>query len=203
MSITGGLVTFEQSRKLAEYENRKVLVTFNVTNEQGAEGEVSRALDIAKGLVYGALGLTVAPTPPPQAVITGEVIPPAKTTTKKGKAKDAVPDPAAMGDAPAQQQTADPASVVDVAAVAGSAPAAAGAPDPLAFLNAAPAAPITDKQLAEATMKKNAELLPKHKEASRKLIGDHLGKFVAFPKGLADIPAEQRQSYLDGLAALA
>jgi hypothetical protein len=59
MSITGGSVTFEQSRKLAEYENRKVGITFNVNEENGDRSveQVLQALTIARSAVFVALGL--------------------------------------------------------------------------------------------------------------------------------------------------
>ncbi len=81
-NITGGSVSFEQSRKIAEYENRKAVITFNVNAEDGdAEQEVVRALGLAKKHVLEALGFK------PQVDVKPSEIKPQVDTAEADKLK--------------------------------------------------------------------------------------------------------------------
>jgi hypothetical protein len=191
MSITGGTVTFEQSRKLAEYENRKALVMFNVTDENGAEAEVGRALDLARDKVLEALGLVkpkdVAVAAPLAAPVTVPAALPA--VPKKSHKRKVVADPTEVEETkPAistGEERVDPTDVGDAA-----------------DLTAAPR-PIGDKDLTDALGDAMRRLAPTLGAAiARARAQQYLAKFVAFPKKSHDIPQEARQQFLDGLLEL-
>lgn len=184
--ITGGSATFEQSRKLAEYENRKVTINFSVTEDEGegAEEKVIEALGIAKRKVFEELGLTK-----PEPVIEK---PKAPKPTKKppvvvDSAKD---DPANIGgeEAPPNISTS-PEDRKD--------PADMGGDD---FTGEAPE--ITDAALSDAVTRKAAALAEKIGDKGPPMIRKLIGTFVGAGKHMHQIPQDARQKFLDDLEGL-
>lgn len=189
MSITGGSVTFEQSRKLAEYENRKVSITFNVTEEKGAEDEVKAALAFAHALVFRALGLTEP----------GDALPASDTSEKPKRGRppkvatapvEVKSDPAAMVEAP--QIRTNPENRTDPAAMVEDASLFEGTTEVVKV--------ITEIDVMSAITRKNAALQMNLGQEAPVRIRGLIGKYA---KSAKDIPADKRQSFLDDLAALA
>lgn len=186
MTISGGEVSYEQSRKLAEYENKKIGITFNVTDEKGAEEEMVRALGLAKTWVLRELGYSATAETPTTAV----------TKPKKAKAEPApetvtpAADPTAMvAETPTRQISNGTEDRQDPAAV------------DEAFTAAAPE--ISDKALHDACAKKKVSLgMNLSPPGPMNMIGKLMGEYV--PKGgqLAQIPQAARQSFLTKLEAL-
>jgi len=213
--ITGGIVTFEQSRKLAEYENRKVSITFNVNDEQGAEQQVIAALALAKLHVLKALGLATADA---KVEDLAEVVPAGKEKKPRAKAEQKASAPTITATAIDNMVEAENAALkpqiekiteimekngaavkADPAAMSDTSPSQT-AEDPLGFLNS-PAATVTDKELTEAAIRKNAELKTKTPNHA-KMIRAVADQFAPFPKTLSDIPTDKRLEFLQKLGEL-
>lgn len=211
MPITGGIVSFEQSRKLAEYENRKVSITFNVNESEGnsATEQVIGALALAQHHTFVALGLAKA-TDTPAAASIGAAEP------EKGKPGRKKPPAVVTVDPP--RPGADPAAVTDDAAVvsdtptqrggANTASATATSPDPAAvtddslFSPAAEVATVTDAELLSQITRKNAALQVQIGDQAPPKIRALIGKYVTAPKQAKDIPQDQRAKFLEELAAI-
>lgn len=199
--ITGGVVVFEQSRKLAEYENRKASVTFNVNAPDGqtAEDEVARALKIAQNYVLSALGL--ADPLALAAVVDATVKAVAATATQaEGKPKKAPKAPKAPpadpADLTAPEETFEKAAVTRQISNGTEDRKDPADLDPFS----APAPVITDAALMDAIGKKNVSLIASHKEAGTAMIKELIAK-----KGVtryAEIPQSIRAFFLVELEAL-
>jgi hypothetical protein len=211
MSITGGSVTFEQSRKLAEYENRKVSITFNVNDEQGAEAQVLAALATAQGYVFASLGLSKPEVEAATANLSDTSEP--KKRGPKPKTPPATP-PASV---PPVTSAAAAAMMVEDATIVKEPTAPASVPqirtgenrvDPAAVVEedwSAPAvAEITDVDLLSKIGRKNAELQakagPEHAQSIPVKIRGIVGKYA---KSAKEIPQDKRVAFIDELAALA
>lgn len=195
--ITGGVAFFEQSRKLADFENRKAAITFNVGEGQDAPAVVLKALGFAKSHVLAALFDAVAvqhagPTEAPAAE------PAAPTKNKGGR--------------PAKPPATPPATAPAVDAADAPPPSAPAAlpqirtnpedrKDPLdltAFENVAPT--ITDEALGSALAKKNKAL------SEAKVVGgtDKIKALIAKTgaTSYAAIPQSSRTVFLADLDAI-
>ena len=189
--ITGGTASFEQSRKLAEYENRKASISFAVSADEGEDAAeaVKQALALATQIVLVSLGVLKA-TPEQAAVIVPDATAEAlkKAHAKKlAKAEKEKPkaDPAAVGDqgdtpAPVQVGKPDPAEVVEEVSF-----------DP------APAA-VTDKDLIDACNKAAGKFGAEGGKRVREIVQ----KYVTYPKRAQDITAEARPRFIEELAEL-
>ena len=204
MPITGGEVTFSQSRKLAEYENRSCSITFNVTDAAGAEGAVIAAGAIARGYVFAQLGI-----PDPDLAAHTAAATAAKNTgaakTIKAKAPVVVVDSAK---APAVK--ADPAAVIEDATIvveetARQISTGAERVDP-ADVNedfAAAAPEISDKALHDACAAKKQKLGTNlSPPAPMLMIQKLMGEFLQPGQSLAQIPQPARAAFLKKLEAL-
>lgn len=201
--ISGGTATFEQSRKLAEYENRKVSITFNV---QGAEGQdagdqVTLALQVAKDMVLRELGLSAVPRETfEQKVVEGKIAP-KKTALKK--------PPLPAGDTPLEKaisSTLEPTqkTLVEIQ----TANQAKG--DPAGFDNdpfTASVPAVTDKEISDAVGRKNDALIKastaggKDGALGTKLIKDLIASYGV--KTMREIPQGVRKEFMAKLEALA
>lgn len=195
MAITGGAVTFEQSRKLAEYENRKVSITFNVNEPDGddAQVQVFAALKLAQDHCLAALGLGAAP-----AAVASDT----SEKPKRGRPPKTPPaeppkvaDAASMAELEAPQIRANPENQID--------PNASAAEVVDESLFNAPDAPkvdvVTDTDLLSHITRKNAALQMAIGAAAPPKIRALVGKYA---KSAKDIPADKRRAFLDELAAL-
>lgn len=157
--ISGGVATFEQSRKLAEYENRKASITFNVTGDEEADASVAvqGAILLAKEIVLDALGLEKRvlgepqiskPAPPREGfeekVLAGKVSPPANSEIATPKPTGRAKKPVVVVDSglPTAGKPADPtdltggmvATAVAPGGIGGGPAATANDPTALDFL---------------------------------------------------------------------
>jgi len=205
MSITGGFVTFEQSRKLADYENRKAAVSFTVSEPEGedAEKQVGHALDLARHLVLVQLGIE----PPRHAVsVSEEEAEPEKKTRKPRTKRPEVVIVEVTEEDKARHATPakDPLEVDDDVKPAISTGEERVDPeaDPLDVEEDWPApTEVTDKDLLDKIGRKNAALLKNDTGAPVK-IRKLIGTYVQAPKKASDIPQEVRQKFLDELDAI-
>lgn len=213
MPITGGVVSFEQSRKLAEYENRKVSITFNVNESEGvnATEQILAALALAQHHVFVALGLSKASDTPAAASI-GAAEPEKKPTMTRKK------PPAVNVVVEDKKPAADAAEVVDDAVVVSDTPTQSGGAnaasatgtthDPAAvtddslFSPAAEVATVTDAELLSQITRKNAALQVQIGDQAPPKIRALIGKYVTAPKQAKDIPQDQRAKFLEELAAI-
>ena len=186
--ITGGTASFEQSRKLAEYENRKASISFAVSADEGEDAAeaVKQALALATQIVLVSLGVLKG-TPEQAAVVVPDATAEAlkKAHAKKlAKAEKEKPkaDPAAVADEPAAVAAgnADPAEVVEEVSF-----------DP------APAA-VTDKDLIDACNKAAGKFGAEGGKRVREIVQ----KYVTYPKRAQDITAEARPRFIEELAEL-
>lgn len=215
--ILGGSAGYEQSRKIAEYENKKANISFSVGDGEDAEAQTVKALGMAMTYVLRALGnpvvipdllgqtppAPVAPVADPGTLTDAQVAAvAAKTTTRRPpKAKTepapATPpatDPAAIGGEAAPQIRTNPENRVDPAQVTD---------DPASLFTAeAPAAAVTDKALSDAVTRKNAALVQVHGEKASPMIRKLIGTYVQAGQQMYQIPAGSRAKFLEELEAL-
>lgn len=199
--ITGGSVSFEKNRKIADYESEKASVTFNVGEGENAIEQVAAALAMARDYVFTALGLTGRKSFE-EKVVTGEVSGTPekakvekKTTAKKPPAPPA--DPTALDAPPA---TAAPAEVKQIST--GEARV-----DPLELdpLTASPPT-TTDAALTDLVTRKNAALIAADKAAGNdgtggtKKIKDLIAKSGV--TRVSELPQAARAQFLSSLEAL-
>lgn len=223
MSITGGSVTFEQSRKLAEYENRKVIITFNVNEPEGqnATGQVLEALDIAKAHVLIALGFATKDSAPAAAAAPkAPAVDPTDISAPAAAAKPGRKKPPIVVDLKANPAPADASAVQEPAGDASSVvedPKSAAAPTGEAASGGAPTsdasavdedifsptpAEVTDTELLAAISRKNQSLQLVLGPAAPPKIRALIGKYVQPPKAARDIPQEVRAKFIQELDAL-
>jgi hypothetical protein len=205
--ITGGVVGFEQSRKLAEYENRKASVSFNVTEETGAEVEAQRALDLATKMVLTSLGLVKTMTNA-EVAAAADPKPPRKprggtvdvkspgvqaTLAKQTDIEEVIETKAQISTGEARTAPDDDPAAMDDAAL-----------DPLQ----AEAPPVTDQVLNETISRKNLSLmadyvkLGKDKTEAPKAIRLLIGKYLPAGGQAVQMPAEVRPKFIAELTAL-
>lgn len=200
MAITGGSVSFEQSRKLAEYENRKASVTFNVTQDEGHEkavAEVLAALELAEHHVLVALGLKKQTEFQPAAA---EPEKSTKGTRKRPPAVDVKVDPPKPAEDPAAVVDETPTKPAGAAASETPATSSADVVDDSLFTASTPE--VTDAELLSQITRKNAALQIAIGDQAPPKIRALIGKYVTAPKQAKDIPQEQRAKFLEDLAAL-
>jgi hypothetical protein len=197
--ITGGTIRFLKRVRTGEYEHEEATaeLTFSVGDGQDhvrqldiAAGEADRKVrELLKGMAKRPAGRP--PKVAGAAVISTETSDPALEATQK--ALGTTPDPFEEPASPSGQSTAPTNDVK-------SAEATSGQPQDTTTTVGddwtAETPPITDKMLADACAKRNAEIA--NPPAIRKLIG----LFVTAPKGTRDIPANQRQNFLNRLGEL-
>lgn len=197
--ITGGSVFFEQSRKLAEYENRKASVTFNVGPGIEAVEQTDRAMQIAADTVYKALGLTGSPV-----IVSGST-----AVQHAGPAADATA-PKSKGGRPPKTPPAETAKPAGDAADFGTAPTVEpprqistgetrkDPADLSEFENVAPV--ITDEALGSAISKKNKAFVD-----AKSTTGTESIKVLIRKTGVtryAEVPQAARSQFLTDLDAL-
>ena len=191
MPITGGTVTFEQSKKLAEYENRKASVSFSVTEDEDATTQVATALDIAKDLVFVALDLTKIGKPRATPAARTAKTPP-KTVTDDTPTADN--DGFDTDDTKAEISKGgpreDPETKPEEAATEEEDIFSADVPE------------ITDKELMDKIARRNSDLQKTLGDKAPPTIRGLIGKYVQAPKVARDIPQAARAEFLEQLAAL-
>lgn len=209
--ITGGSVTVEQSKKLAEYENRKASVTFNVGEGEDASTVVIDAGALAFSTVQSLLGnerktfeqrvLDGAIERANPAVAAGAPLPKEKKpTVKKPPAQpatntaDPLADPTGAPPAAEVKQISTGEPRVDPTELAED-PFSASVPT------------ITDAQVSEAVTRKNAALIAANKTtggdgtAGTRKIKDLIAKFGV--TRVQELPQPKRADFLKELEALA
>jgi hypothetical protein len=207
--ITHGVVKYSRTLNLGDYNSKKADVEIGF---QVAEGEshdkmlnlassiaVNKAEEILTGKAAPAAAASVGPVGGGNAVMSDD-------DKKRLAAADAAAKKKAKEDAAAAAKTAKAAKAPpavdddfgDEPTGTGAAPAAGDEDlnDLLGDDVTATAPPVTDKDLLEAVQKKNGEI--KSAPAIRNL----LGKYVAAPGQLKDIPAEKRAAFLAELKTL-
>jgi hypothetical protein len=213
-TITGGSVGFEQSRKLAEYENRKATITFNVSAVDGEDAStvLDAAFLLAQNKVFTALGLKPVAVP---ASVSGEALP-TKDTHDAAGIKEANAGKL-EGD---KKKPGRPPKVAPVAEVKVDDVDFPDIPDDLKKDKpqistgeerkdpaddewGAEVAAVTDLELTSKINHKNGELRKVHGDAAAPKIRQLIGKYVTPPKQARDIPAEARAKFIEDLAALA
>jgi hypothetical protein len=224
--ITGGSAGFEQSRKLAEYENRKVTINFVVSGDDSdAQSVVIGAFNLAARTVYEGLGYKVESAPQVKGGATMVVTDTA--AADKAKAEFAATEAANKEQKPAAKKPGRPpkgttvtvdATDVDEVTPGGAAPSSTGGTEPQIhtnpesrvgpedvddadFTSAEPVA-VTNDDLNKAAQNKNKELTAGYGSDAPKKIRQLISKFVQHPKGLLDIPADVRPKFLEELKAL-
>lgn len=216
--INGGVVKYGETRKLAEYENKRADVELNfstldgTTPEQG-EAEALKVLTVAKNVVKVALGLK------PETTVAVSKEPPVadeKPTPRPTKATKATGGKAAKstGDTPPAVPASDPADIsaevakpqISVNPENRKDPAdmddAGGEPD-LDFLDSGPVAEISDQDLMAEVSKQVQRLVKANgKDAGNKAVREVKEKYAPLPKQTVGIPQSSRRQFLDELAAL-
>lgn len=199
-TITGGTIKYGETRKMAEFENKRadVELAFNV-----AEGEdAAKAIEVVKDLArnhchtmlagvsnapkYGnapALAVAVAFNDEPQASIVNEANP---LTTTKSRGRKPAPK------MPAQEEKI---TTVEAEIVIPEPPAAPKAE----VVIAEPVKDgITDAELMDATTKCQQKVM--NAPAIRKLLNECGVK--APPGRIIDLPQDKRQTFLNGLNSI-
>lgn len=224
MQVTNGNVVFSRTRKMGEFEPKKVevMLSFTLGDGEDAESAVAQVGLLAQQRAMVMLGLPEhAPAQEPvQAAATAGLREQKPASTRKPKPPivigepkvEAVAEPAADPTSlPADAtQAADLASLDGAATTGAASPAAStGSASDLTSLDtgevvtedwsAAPAdaKPISDKDLSDAVVRRNYEL--KNATIIRQLIG----KYVVFPKGLREIEHDKRPAFIADLSKLA
>lgn len=207
--VTGGIVRYERSVKVADYENKKlgVELSFNVDDGADEAAVLDQVGNQAVEFVHNKLGIP-AGTPArrtPAARATGSAGGPI-TETASG---DAQKQASAAGRKPAAKppaKTPAPADdVVDMGeTTTGQAISTGGertdpAADDLSFLDDTPAAveTITDQQVVDKIGVVNAKI--KNPIAIKKLLSEFVG---APPKSYRDLTQAQRPEFIKKLEAL-
>lgn len=199
--VTNGKVSYTRQVRPADYESKACTVELSFTLSDGEDFmSATEAVAVAcESQALARVGLKAAPAKPANTETkeaaaarinaaekaATEAKPKRPPATQKAE-KPAEPpkdNPAAMPD---ETPTADPASMTD---------------DELLGADSAPE--VTDAELTTHVTRKNAALQPKHKEEAPKMIRKLIAKYVgAPPKGMRDIPKEQRRAFLAELDAL-
>lgn len=200
--IISGQVSFSKTVKTGDFENEKAdcRLDFNVAEGETCDSILNVASNMAKAKVFELLGKGKAP-----ATLPAQLAKPADAASATGATKADLTAAAATAAGAPKSGTADatPKAAAKPPKAAKKAeeprpaetPADAGADDMADLLGAAPAE-VTDAELIAKVTATNGRI--KNPAA----IKDLTAKFVAFPKGVKDIPQELRGKYIAGLEAL-
>lgn len=202
VQITNGSVKYGETRKIADFENKRadVELSFNVAEGQDYHGALETVIRLTKTKCFEMLSGKPAPEHLISAALQSQLIsaamqspPPSQniTATEVEERVKAHSKAAHSRRAPVPKMP-EPLKSMDVV----SDPAAIAEPAPsVADLGALAEPAITDAMLMDATSKQQERV--KNAVAVRKLINE-CG--VKTPPGrLIEMPQDQRQKYLDGL----
>jgi len=194
--ILGGVVSVEQSRKFAEYENRKVNYTFSI-----GEGDDAVDVTIAAGeLALRNVMALLNGKQYPDTKNTGAAAPKPMTATEViEKVTEVVPSKPAKA---TKAKKADPADVVEDKPQISTGEERIDPADDFSEQNRE-ADPISDVALHEACAKTHGRLKANHGAEAGKLVHKVINKYVGGPpKMSADIPQSARPQFLADLDAL-
>jgi hypothetical protein len=216
--ITGGVVSFEERRKIGDFEHRAVKVDLNFSVEDGVDHRdiFDQVAEEARNKVLHLHGLKpVAGKKPPhvgQTVSQEKAmsappnvnLPVEKTETvvnepAPGAVAEPAKDPAAMEDDSPLAET--PSN----GALKTGEPATAADPADMGSIEAdeiTAGREYTDKDLSDAITTVNARLINVHKEKGTLKIRELLAKFVLPGKPARSIPADKREQFIKELEAL-
>ncbi|MGD9881225.1 MAG: hypothetical protein AB7F22_07740 [Reyranella sp.] len=207
MGITGGAVSYERSRKIAEYENKKASITFACREGDDAVRVVTNALALAMSTVHTALGISepipvlLTDTAVEALLDRANAAPAEKPTTTRRPRKPPTPetptpapsDPAALTDDTSGPQTAGTGAEPNITKT----PEDRKDPAALDADWTGDAPEITDKELLEAC-NRAASVGGSAAQQIKKIIGELAG----VGKGPAAIPQAARAGFLEKLKAI-
>jgi hypothetical protein len=209
--ITGGVVSFEERRKIGDFEHRAVKVDLNFSVEDGVDHRdiFDQVAEEARNKVLHLHGLKP---------VAGKKPPHVGQTVSQEKAMSAPPNvnlPVEKAAEPAVAEPArDPAAMEDDSPLAGASsdgapktgePATAADPADMGSIEAdeiTAGREYTDKDLSDAITTVNARLINVHKEKGTLKIRELLAKFVLPGKPARSIPADKREQFIKELEAL-
>lgn len=200
--VTGGVVRYERSVKVADYENKKLGVELSFNNDDGAD--IAAGLDQvgnqAVEFVHAKLGIP-AGTPAQRRANAANKASAAGAITEVAASDTQKAASAAARKTPAKPPAAKVDDTVDMGDSATGQSISSGGervdPNDLSFLDEPAVAEITDKAVVDKIGQVNGKI--NNPIAIKKLVGEFAGQP---PKTYRDIPQDKRAEFLKKLEAL-
>lgn len=209
--VTGGKITFSETRQLAQYEPRQVQVELAFSIEDGEELDSfldvvsSKAAARVKAMLTGTVVKSADVVPPQKATPPVEATPEeTKPAPRSGRGRAKSKDPLEADEDDAQVELLQKA----VAKTPEPTKAALDLPDDTEddFLSGSTEDEaeddITDVMLTSAATKKNEWFRKKDGQPNPVAIKKLIGKFTKPPHHISSIAKDQRRAFLDALEAL-
>lgn len=205
--ITSGIVRYERTLNLGDYNNKKAAAEISFTSEGDHQAMLDQAATIAIGKVHELLAIAEkAPATRAAATPAKEPAPPAGPTkadlVKQAEAAVGKPEAKPVGRPPAKKpppapKQPDPAEIDegpevidDLSDLTGDAPAAP------------PAKEVTDQDIVAAITKKNQALKDAGCTTGALMIRTLIGEFIAPPGQARQIDQAKRGDFMKKLEAL-